>query len=245
MTDKNAKKQKELEAEKAARKTPQTLDAFDIIDKLEEQKPEPKIEPKPEPEPKIEPKPEQKQPEPEPIAKKADDFTNIYGYARPQPEPRRRFDYEPRKREPDRPRFEPIRESEKIEPEREEPIFRDPWQEITDSMEKWKKADSEVEKNIIKTGILQNIEKYEKSGVPPHRQMSLDSYVRALNYDSIAAEAEELRKIREQELERKRREAAELEKKYEDERGKNVKQEADARQTTLRKKKKDELEMGR
>ena len=257
LTRANIAKQKELEREleqeKAARKTAETLDAFDIIDKLEKQKPDPKPEPKPDPKPEplkrsdgseqseAKPKPEPVKIEPEPIAKKADDFTNIYGYARPQPEPRRRFEYEPHKREiDDRPKYEPEKQPEP------EPIFRDPWQEITDAMEKWKKADSEVEKNIIKTEVLKNIEKYEKSGVPPHRQMSLDNYVRALNYDPVAADAEAIRQMRERELELERkRQQAEMAIKYEEVKTKSVKQqEDDARQTSLKKKRKDELEMG-
>nr|WP_315058602.1 hypothetical protein [uncultured Campylobacter sp.] len=240
ITEANVKKQKQLEAEKEeARQTaPQTLDIFDIIDEQKPEKiePEPKIE-KPEPirepekieQPKIEPKPEPEQ-KPEP---KKDDFTNIYGYPTPKPEPRRRFDYEPvRKIEP-----------EPKQPEPEPEPFRDPWQEITDEMEKWKKCQSEAEKNLLKNNILQNIEKYEKSGVPPHRQLTLDAYVQTLR-PNLAADAEEIRKIRERELERKRQEAAELEKKYEDVKAKNVRQDTDARQTALKKKKKDELEMG-
>ena len=93
--------------------------------------------------------------------------------------------------------------------------------------------------------MLKNIEKYEKSGVPPHRQMSLDSYVRALNYDPVAADAEAIRQMRERELELERKRQAEREtsQKFEDVK-KNVKQEADARQTNLKKKRKDELEFG-
>lgn len=129
ITAENTKKQKELEAEKAEKqiKTPQMppKDAFDIIDELEEKlkQPEPKIEPKPEPEP-VKPEP------------KKDDFISIFGYETPKPEPRRRFDdYEPRKREIDeRPKYEP----EPVKPEPEP--FRDPWEEISDAMEKWKKS---------------------------------------------------------------------------------------------------------
>ncbi len=256
ITEANVKKQKQLEAEKeeARRTAPQMppKGAFDIIDELEaEKQPEPvKTEPKSEPakiEPKPKPEPEQKplkrsdgseqseaKPEPKPEPKK-DDFTNIYGYERPKPEPRRRrFDDYERKID-DRPKY--------YEPEPEpEPIFRDPWTEIQEGVEKWKKADSEVEKNIIKTEVLKNIEKYEKSGVPPHRQMSLDSYVRALNYDP----ADAIHRERERKLETERkRQQAEMAIKYEEVKTKSVKQqEDDARQTTIKKKKKDELEMG-
>lgn len=234
ITEANVKKQKQLEdAKEEARQTAPQMppkDAFDIIDELEEKlkQPEPKIEPKPEPEP-VKPEP------------KKDDFISIFGYETPKPEPRRRFDdYEPRKREIDeRPKYEP----EPVKPEPEP--FRDPWEEISDAMEKWKKADSEVDKNFLKTNILRDIEKYEKSGVPPHRQMSLDSYVRALNYDPVAADAEAIRQMRERELELERKRQAEREtsQKFEDVK-KNVKQEADARQTNLKKKRKDELEFG-
>ena len=231
---KNIAKQKELEAEKEeARQTaPQTppKDAFNIIDELEAaekaKQPEPKPEPvKPEPEPKPEPK--------------KDDNLGIYGYSRPQIEPRRRLDEYPRERKiDDRPKYEP--EPEKIEPEPEP--FRDPWAEITDEMEQWKKCQSEAEKNLLKNNILQNIEKYEKSGVPPHRQLTLDAYAQTLR-PNLAADAEEIRKIRERELERKRQAERETSVKYEEVK-KNIKQEADARQTALKKKKKDELEMG-
>ena len=249
ITEANVKKQKQLEAEKEeARQTAPQMPpkgAFDIIDELEaEKQPEPvKTEPKSEPakiEPKPEPEPEQKQPELKPEPKK-DDFISIFGYETPKPEPRRRFDdYEPRRpREDDRPRYEP----EKIEPEPEP--FRDPWQEITDSMEKWKKTDNEVEKNLLKTNILEIIEKYEKNGVPAHRQMSLDSYIRALR-PNPAADAEAIRQMRERELELERkRQQAEMAIKYEEVKTKSVKQqEDDARQTTIKKKKKDELEFG-
>ena len=257
LTDKNAKKQRELEEEleqeKAARKeaeiiTPKQLDvALEQINELErelkeQKREEPKIEQKqPEPE-KIEPKPE---PEQKPEPKKADDNLNIYGYPRPQIEPRRRLDeYEPRRpREPDRPKYEPIREPEpeKIEPEPE--LFRDPWEKITDEIEKWKKCESEVEKKMLSPQILRDIEKYEKSGwdIPIHRQMTIDSFRRAASYDP--AEAINRERERKLELERKRQEA-ETAIKYDDVRGKNVKQEDETRQRTL-KKRKDELEMGR
>jgi mobilization protein len=230
LTAENAKKQRELEqeleAEKAARKTAETLDAFGIIDDLE-QKLKPREEQKPEP--KIAPEPVKPEPEPEPKPAK-DDNLNIYGYQTYTPEPRRRFDYEP------------VR---KIEPEPKQPEpepFRDPWTEITDEMEKWKKCQSEVEKNIIKNSILKNIEAYEKNGVPAHRQMSLDGFRRAL-LPNLAADAEEIRKIRERELERKRQQAEiETSQKFEEVK-KSVKQEADARQMRLKKKKED-YEMG-
>ena len=268
----NIAKQKELEdAKEETRQTaPQTppKDAFDIFDIIDEQKPEkpepepreePKIEPvKIEPEPKIEPKPEKiepirEEPKPEPVKPEPeqkpakDDFTNIYGYPRPQIEPRRRLDdYEPRKTYDDRPKYEPepIREPVKTEPEREEPIFRDPWTEIEETMKRWKKTDNEVEKNLLKNNIFEIIEKYEKNGVPAHRQMSLDGFRRAL-LPNLAADAEEIRKIREQELERKRQQA-EMAIKYEEVKTKSVKQqEDDTRQTALKKKKKEDYEMGR
>ena len=93
---------------------------------------------------------------------------------------------------------------------------------------------------MLSLQILQNIEKYEKSGwdIPLHRQLSIDSFRRAASYDP----ADVIHRERELELEKKRQ-AAELEKKYEDVK-KSVKQEADARQTNLKKKRNDELEMG-
>jgi mobilization protein len=241
LTAENAKKQRELEqeleAEKAARKTAETLDAFGIIDDLE-QKLKPREEQKPEP--KIAPEPVKPEPEPEPKPAK-DDNLNIYGYSTPKPETRRRFDYEPRRpREDDRPKYEP--EPEKIEPISEEPIFRDPWQEITDAMEKWKKCESEAEKKMLSIGIYQNIEKYEKSGVPPHRQLAIDSYRSDLNYDP----ADAIHRERERKLETEcKRQQAEMAIKYEEVKTKSVKQqEDDARQTSLKKKRKDELEFG-
>lgn len=233
ITAENVAKQKELEREleqeKAARKTAETLDAFDIIDELEGQLKEHE-------------EPKQPKPEPEPIAKKADNL-NIFGYERYVPEPRRhKFDdYEPRRpREDDRPKYEP--EPEKIEPISEEPIFRDPWQEITDAMEKWKKCESEAEKKMLSIGIYQNIEKYEKSGVPPHRQLAIDSYRSDLNYDP----ADAIHRERERKLETEcKRQQAEMAIKYEEVKTKSVKQqEDDARQTSLKKKRKDELEFG-
>lgn len=219
--------------------------AFDIIDELEAEKidkPEKIEQPKPEPvkpEPKPEPKRKEPKPEPEPT-KKADDNLNIFGYTRPNIEPRRRLDDIEHERKPldASPRYT---EPEKIELELEPEPFRDPWEEISDAMEKWKKCDSEVEKKILSTAILQRLDSYEKSGwdIPIHRQMSIDSFRRAASYDP----AEAVNRERERELERKRQEAAELEKKYEDVK-KSVKQEDDTRQRTL-KKRKDELEMGR
>lgn len=225
MLDSALKQIDELEAEKAARKTAETLDAFGIIDDLE-QKLKPREEQKPEPV-KLEP-------EPKPAK---DDNLGIYGYERPKPEPRRRLDeYEPR------PRYT---EPEKIEQKPEPELFRDPWQEITDEMEKWKKADSEVEKKILSTAILQRLDSYEKSGwdIPLHRQLTLDSFRRAAaSYDP----AEAINRERERKLETERkRQQAEMAIKYEEVKTKSVKQqEDDARQTSLKKKRKDELEMG-
>ena len=247
ITEANVKKQKQLEdAKEEARQTvPQKpKDAFDIIDELEaaekaKQPEKQRKEPKPE---KIEPKPEPKiEPEPEPIKK--DDFISIFGYERPNIEPRRKFDDYERKIEPDRPKYEP--EPEPIrEPEREEPIFRDPWQEIENDLERWKKADSEVDKKMLSLQILQNIEKYEKSGweIPFHRQLTLDSFRRAASYDP----ADAINRERERKLETERkRQQAEMAIKYEEVKTKSVKQqEDDARQTSLKKKRKDELEMG-
>lgn len=99
-----------------------------------------------------------------------------------------------------------------------------------------------MEKNIIKTEVLKNIEKYEKNGIPAHRQMSLDAYRRALAYDP--ADAIHHERERKLETERKRQQA-EMAIKYEEVKTKSVKQqEDDARQTSLKKKRKDELEMG-
>jgi mobilization protein len=210
-------------------------EALKRVNELEEQlkqHEEPKQpEPEKQPEPKIEPKPAK------------DDYLNIFGYQTYTPEPRRRFDdIERRPREPDRPRYEP--EPEKYEPisepekPREEPIFRDPWTEIQDAIEKWKKCESEVEKKMLSPTIIQKINEYEKSGwdIPLHRQMSLDSFRRALAYDPANA-------IEREREERKRQAERETEKKYEEVKTKNIKQEADARQRAI-KKKKDELEFG-
>nr|WP_314392167.1 hypothetical protein [uncultured Campylobacter sp.] len=248
ITEANVKKQKELEAEKIDKPEPKIepkieqkqpeqkpKDAFDIIAELEDAekaKPEPIREPEKidKPEPKIE------KPEPEPRAKKADDNLNIYGYSRTQIEPRRRLDeYEPR------PRYT---EPEKIEPISEEPIFRDPWKEIQEAMEKWTKTESEVEKKILSTAILQRLDSYEKSGwdIPIHRRMSLDAYRRDLARDP--ADAIHRERERELELEKKRQAERETSQKFEDVK-KNVKQETDAKQTAIKKKRKDELEMGR
>ncbi len=72
--------------------------------------------------------------------------------------------------------------------------------------------------------------------MPLHRQLTLDSFRRAL-LPNLAADAEEIRKIRE-------RQQAEIEtsQKFEEVK-KSVKQEADARQMRLKKKKED-YEMG-
>ena len=256
ITKGNAKKQEELEtAKEDARQTaPQMLeaDAFSIIDELEAEKPreEPKIEPKPESQP--EPKPEQK-PEPEPIAKK-DDNLSIYGYQTYTPEPRRRFgdeDFKPRPREDDRPKY--------VEPEQKpEPEPRDEWREIEESMKKWTKCESEVDKSLMGRGLRLRIDEYEKKNggeINSEKRELIRKYRVFLSYDPILEaeealkHAETLRKLdsmnRERELERKRQETAELEKKYEDERGKNVRKEDDTRQNNIKKKQKDELEMGR
>lgn len=203
----------------------------EALKRVKELENELKQQPKPEPEPV---KPEQK---PEP---KKDDFTNIYGYSTPKPEPRRRLDdIKPRPREDDRPKYEP----EKIEPERESEPFRDPWAEIEEKIEKWKKADSEVAKKMLSPQILRDIEKYEKSGwdIPLHRQLTLDSFRRAASYDP----ADAINRERERELEREqKRQQAEMAIKYEEVKAKNVRAEDDARQTALRKKKKEDYEMG-
>ena len=251
ITAENAKKQKELEAEKAEKqiKTPQMppKDAFDIIDELEEKlkQPEPKIEPKPEPEP-VKPEP------------KKDDFISIFGYETPKPEPRRRFDdYEPRKREIDeRPKYEPepIREPEPEKIEQREQ--KDPWKEIDDAIEKWRKTEDVGSKTLMTVDILGKLNAYEKSGwdISLEKQIRMNNFRRVANYDPVA-EAEEARKNAEtlkkladmnREREQKRQQTVEIETaiKYEDERGKNVKQEADARQHNIKKKRKDELEFG-
>ena len=198
---------------------------------------------------KQQPKIEQpNQPEPEPIKK--DDNLNIYGYQTYTPEPRRRFgDYE--RKTYDRPRYvepEPIREPEP----REEP--KDPWLEITDAMKKWTKCESEVEKSLLGGGLRLKLDEYEKnnSEINGERREMIRKYRVFLSYDPVA-EAEEARKHAEtlkkladmnREREERKRQQAETEKKYEDVKQKNVRTEADARQTTIKKKKKDELEFG-
>ena len=263
---KNIAKQKELEdaKEEAEIISPQTLDIFDIID---EQKPE-KIEPEPRKEPKIEPKIEKPEPirepekieqpnqpepkpEPEPIAKKADDNLNIYGYPRPTPEPRRRLDeYEPRPREIDeRPKYEPIREPEPEKIEQREQ--KDPWKEIDDAIEKWRKTEDVGSKTLMTVDILGKLNAYEKSGwdISLEKQIRMNNFRRVANYDPVA-EAEEARKNAEtlrkldamnREREQKRQQTSQ---KFEDVKAKNFKQEDDARQRDIKKKKKDELEMG-
>lgn len=243
ITAENIAKQKELEA--ARQTAPQTLDIFDIID---EQKPE-KIEPEePREEPKID-KPEPK-PEPEPEQKPAkDDNLNIFGYERPQPEPRRRFDYEPRPRyEP-----EPIREPEPEKIEQREQ--KDPWKEIDDAIEKWRKTEDVGSKTLMTVDILGKLNAYEKSGwdISLEKQIRMNNFRRVANYDPVA-EAEEARKNAEtlkkladmnREREQKRQQTVEIETaiKYDDVK-KNVKQEADAKQRDIKKKRKDELEFG-
>ena len=234
--------EKQIEEPKPEQKQPEKIEQ--IEPKIEQPKPEPKIEPKPEPEP----------------IKKADDNLNIFGYSRPQIEPRRRFDYEPeRKREDDRPKYvepekiEPIREPEPVKIEQREQ--KDPWREIDDAIEKWRKIEDIGEKAFMTVDILAKLNEYEKSGqsISLEKQLRMNSFRRAANYDPVAAEAEArknaetIQKLadmnRERELERKRQEA-ETSVKYEDVKAKNVRQEADARQTALKKKRKDELEFG-
>ena len=262
ITAENVAKQKELEQEleqeKAARKTaeiisPKQLDvALEQINELErelkeqKQREEQKIEPEPEKtEPKIEQKPE---PEPEPKPAK-DDNLSIYGYERYTPEPRRRFDYEPRPREDDRPKYEPEPEPVK-QPEKP----KGPWQEIQEGVEKWTKCESEVEKSLLGRGLRLKLDEYEKNNgeINGERREMMRKYRFFLSYDPVA-EAEEARKNAEtmqkiaamnREREERKQAERETEKKYEDVKVKNVRQEADTRQTALKKKKKDELEMG-
>lgn len=244
----------ELEAEKKAAKEQKPKDAFDIIDDIEKQIKEAQPKPEPvKPEPKIEPKIEQKQPEPEQPKPAKDDNLGIYGYSRPTPEPRRRFDdYEPRRpREDDRPKYEP---EPKIEPEREEP--KDPWLEITDAMKKWTKCESEVEKSLLGGGLKLRLDEYEKKNggeMNSEKRELIRKYRVFLTYDPLEAEreaqkhAETLRKMdalnREREQKRQQTAEPETEKKYEEVK-KNIKQEADASQHNIKKKRKDELEFG-
>jgi mobilization protein len=246
----NIAKQKELEAEKQII-TPKMLEvAFEKIDELEGQLKELKEREEPirEPEPvKPEPKPEQI----EPKQAKADDNLNIFGYARPTPEPRRRFsdDYE-RKTYDDRPRYEPIREPEpeKIEPREPEKPKKDEWEEIEEAMEKWQKSDDIGEKAFMTLNILAKLNKYDQNGkFDPEKRAAARRYRFMLDYDPVAAEAAERarkqaereRRERERELELERKRQAEIETslKYEEVK-KNVRQEADARQTALKKKEK-------
>ena len=252
ITEANVKKQKQLEdAKEEARQTaPQTppKDAFDIFDIIDEQKPE-KID---KPEPKIEqPKTEPVKIEPEPIAKKADNL-NIFGYERPQPEPRRRLDdYEPRKTYDDRPKYEP--EPEKIE-QREQ---KDPWKEIEEDLQVWKTKEVAGERALIAARILHKLDNYEKNGEVNNDEKRayvsrvryalnmLDPFKIAEQEAEARKNAETMRKIEAMNREREERKQAERETsvKYDDVKTKNIKQETDARQRTL-KKRKDELEMG-
>ena len=108
-------------------------------------------------------------------------------------------------------------------------------------------------------GLLLRIEQYEKNGEVNNDEKR--EYVRRVRYAlnmldpfKIAEQeaealkrAETIQKLADmnREREQKRREAAEIqtEKKYDDVK-KSVKQDADARQTRLKKKRKDEYEMG-
>lgn len=258
----NVAKQKELEAEKEeARQTaPQTppKGAFDIIDELEaaekakqpeKQREEQKPAPKPEPEPEQKPEP------------KKDDFISIFGYETPKPEPRRRFDEYERKID-DRPKYEPepVKQPEKIEPEKP----KDPWAEIESDLQIWKTREVAGEKALMAARISNKLDDCEKNGEVNNDEKR--EYVRRVRYAlnmldpfKIAeqeAEArrneETIRKVadihrereRELELEKKRQAERETSQKFEDVK-KNVKQETDAKQTAIKKKRKDELEMGR
>ena len=122
-------------------------------------------------------------------------------------------------------------------------------------MERWKKEDSESEKSLMGRGLRLRLDEYEKNGgkMSEERQNTINRYRFFLSYDPVA-EAEEARKHAEtikkldamnrEREERKRQAERETEKKYEDVKAKSVKQEADARQTDIKKKKKDEYEMG-
>lgn len=244
----NTAKQRELETENKARQTAPQMPpkgAFDIIDELEAEK---------------QPEPVKTEPEPEPIAKKADDNLNIYGYSTPKPEPRRRLDEYPRERKiDDRPKYEPEPtrepEPEKIE-QREQ---KDPWREIENDLQIWKTREVAGEKALIAARILHKLDDCEKNG-----EMNNDEkreYARRVRYAlnmldpfKIAEQEAEARRNEEtirkveainREREQKRQQTVEIETaiKYDDVRGKNVKQEDETRQRTL-KKRKDELEMG-
>lgn len=251
ITKANVEKQRELEQElEEARQTaPQKPeDAFSVIDELEAaEKAKPlkrsdgseQSEAKPE---KIEqPKPEEPKPEPEP---KKDDNLGIYGYARPKPEPRRRLDdYEPRKREP-----------EKIEPEKP----KDPWKEIEEDLQVWKTKEVAGERALIAARILHKLDNCEKNGEVNNDEKRayvsrvryalnmLDPFKIAEQEAEARKNAETLKKLDAMNREREERKQAEreTEKKYEDVKVKNVRQEADTWQTALKKKRKDELEMG-
>ena len=261
----NTAKQRELETENKARQTaPQKPEgAFDIIAELEAAEKAKQPEPKPESEkieqPKIEPKPEpirEQKPEPEP--KKADDNLGIYGYPRPNIEPRRRrFDDYERKID-DRPKYEPepVKQPEKIGPIREEP--KDPWKEIEEDLQVWKTKEVAGEKALMAARISNKLDNYEKNGEMNDEKRE---YVRRVRYAlnmldpfKIAEQeaearknAETMRKIEAMNREREERKQAERETsvKYDDVKTKNIKQETDTRQTALKKKKKEDYEMGR
>lgn len=248
----------ELEQKLKQREEQKPEDAFDILAELEAEKID-----KPEPireEPKIEqPEPKIEKPEPEPIKK--DDNLSIFGYERYVPEPRRRLDDRP-KYEPEpepEPIFrepEPVKQPEKIEPEKP----KDPWKEIEEDLQVWKTKEVAGEKALIAARISRKLDNCEKNGEVNNDEKR--EYVRRVRYAlnmldpfNIAEQEAEARRNEEtirkveamnREREQKRQQTVEIETaiKYDDERGKNVKQEADARQTALRKKKKDELEFG-
>ena len=119
-------------------------------------------------------------------------------------------------------------------------------------MNRWQKLESKVDKNFLKIGILQKLENYDKNAkFDPEKRVATNRYRFILTYDPIAEaeearkNAETMRKIEAMNREREERKQAERETsvKYDDVKTKNIKQETDARQRAI-KKKKDELEMG-
>ena len=187
---------------------------------------------------------------------KKDDNLGIYGYSRPQIEPRRRFDDYERKID-DRPRYEPIREPEPEKIEQREQ--KDPWQEIENDLQIWKTKEVAGEKALMAARISNKLDDCEKNGEVNNDEKR--EYVRRVRYAlnmldpfKIAEQEAEARRNEEtirkveainREREQKRQQTVEIETaiKYDDVRGKNVKQEDETKQRTL-KKRKDELEFG-